>query len=109
MVWLSTVSCYLMFGALLGLWCVVVYFAAVGYGDNGTEFEVEYEVNLSSISIRPQIDGVDATPDISLTVVSCAIFISVDSLKESVQGTFHRSKGFMKSLYVLSRSLIGWL
>ena len=36
-VWLSRVSCYLMFGVLLGLWCVVVYFAAAGYGDGGTD------------------------------------------------------------------------
>ena len=45
-VWLSRVSCYLMVRALLGLWYVVVYFAATSYGDSGTEFEVEYEVNL---------------------------------------------------------------
>ena len=48
-VWLSRILCYLMFGVLLGLWCAVVYFTAAGYGDSGTEFEVEYEVNPSSI------------------------------------------------------------
>ena len=95
-VWLSRLSCYLIFGVLLGLWCVVVYFAAAGYGDSGTEFEVEYEINSSSISVRPQIDGVDAIPGISLTLISGAISIPVDSLKESLQGTFRRSKGFQE-------------
>ena len=105
MVLLNRVSCYLIFRVLLGLWCVVVYFAASGYGDSGTEFEVEYEVNSSSISVRPQIDGVDATPGISLTVISGAISISVDSLKESVQGTFRRSKGFQeKPICVIEKS-----
>ena len=78
-VWLSWVSCYLMCRALLGLSYVVMCFAAAGYGDSGTEFEVEYEVNPSSISVRPQIDGVDAAPGISLTVNSGDIFIYVDS------------------------------
>ena len=50
-VWLSRVSCYLMFGVLLGLWCVVVYFTDVGYSDSGTEFEVEYDVNTTSIYV----------------------------------------------------------
>ena len=40
-VWLSRVSCYLMFGALLGLWCAIAYFATADYGDSGIEFEVE--------------------------------------------------------------------
>ncbi|XP_057525492.1 uncharacterized protein LOC130804877 [Amaranthus tricolor] len=103
--WLSRVSCYLIFEVLLGLWCVVVYFAAAGYGDSGTEFEVEYEVNSSSIFVRPQIDDVDATPGICLTVISGAIFISVDSLKESVQGTFRQFKGFQeKPICVLEKS-----
>ena len=52
-VWLSWVSCYLMCRAQLGLLYVVVCFAAAGYSDSGTEFEVEYEVNPSSISVRP--------------------------------------------------------
>ena len=85
-VWLSRVSCYLMFGVLLGLWSVIMYFAVADYGNRGTEFEVEYEVNPSSISVRLWIDGVDAAPNIFMTVISCAIFISMDSLKESVRG-----------------------
>ena len=47
MVWLSWLSCYLMFGALLGLSYAVVYFVSFGYGDSGIEFEVEYEANPS--------------------------------------------------------------
>ena len=63
-------------------------FSAVGDGDSGTEFEVAYEASPLSISVQPQIHDVDAALGISLIVISCIIFIFVDSLKELVQGTF---------------------
>ena len=49
---------------------------------------MEYEFNPLSNSVRPQIDGVDAAASISLTVIFGVVFISVVSLKESVQRTF---------------------
>ena len=76
-----------MFRALLGLRCAVVYFAVAGYGDSRTEFEVEDEVNPSFIFV----DALDVALGISLTMVSNTIFISMDSLKESVQETFCQS------------------
>lgn len=94
-----------MFGALLWLWCVVLYFAATVYGDNGTEFEVNYEVNSSYIYVLTPIDFVYAAPGISRTMISCIVFIFVHSLKESLQGTSHQPKGIKeKPICIIKKS-----
>ena len=94
-----------MFGALFRLWRTVVYFVVASFGDSGTEFEVEYEVNPSSISVQSRINGVDVAPGFTLIVISDTIFISVDSLEESVQGKFCQFKGFEeKSICVIKKS-----
>ena len=51
-----------MLGVLLGHCFGVVYFVVSSYGDSGTEFEVECEVNSSSIDVLLGIDVVDAAP-----------------------------------------------
>lgn len=98
--------CYVaLLGALLWLWCVVLYFATAGYGECGTKFEVEYDVNPSSISVLLLIDGGDVAPGISLIVIlvlSSSIWII---LKELLQGTFRPPKRFQqKPMCVFKKS-----
>ena len=77
-----------MFGALLGLWCAVLYFETSICGDSDTAFEVEYEVNSLSISILPQIDVVHVALSIFRIVISYNIFfIFMDSLKGYIPPT----------------------
>lgn len=73
-----------MFGALLWLRCVVLYFTTSVYGDSGIAFEVEYEVNSSSIFVQIWINCFDSSPGISQSMIFVITFIFTNSLKESL-------------------------
>jgi hypothetical protein len=95
-IWVCCVSGYLMVEVLFRLWCSVLYLADALMGDSGTVLKVEYVVYYSLISVLLQFGGFDVAPGVSLAVISFAIFISVDSLKESVQCAFHQLRGFLE-------------